>query len=156
MKLENYGLLKRIKRVAGSSAGSLYAVAVACKANVKDISNIVHRKNFSEFKDDSWGYVLDIVRLVNNYGFCKGDALYEWYGEVMNKFTGNSDITFLQLYNKTGILLVITGVNVNKGITEYFSFESHPEMSVRLAMRISTSIPLFFKSIQIRNHTHLP
>lgn len=146
--LEEKGIMGKIKRVIGSSAGSIFATAVATKMSTKSIKTILQDTDFASFKDDSWGYIPDVLRVWNYYGFCKGDSLYEWFGKMLS-VTGNSpDVTFLDLYHKTGIELVITGTNLNKAKTEYFSYETRPQMPIRLALRISTSIPLFFKAVQ--------
>lgn len=153
--LEGKDVLRNIKRVAGSSAGCIYAVAVALKLNSKVIKDEIRKVDFSSFKDDTWGYVLDVFRVINHYGICKGDAIYDWFGDLLEKYTGDANITFQQLYNITKVFLVITGTNVNKCKTEYFSYETTPNMPIRLAMRISTSIPLFFSAVQMNGDIYI-
>lgn len=146
--LEEMKVLKQIKRVIGSSAGCIFAAMVACKASYKEAEEIVKNKDFSELKDDTWGYVVDVIRVINYFGICKGDALYEWFGVILEKFTGNPDITFIQLFQRTGIELVITATNVNRMKETYFSHIEYPGMPVRLAGRMSCTIPLFFKPLE--------
>ncbi len=148
-------ILDNIKGVAASSAGTPYAVAIACKVKPSIIKEIMQETDFASFKDDSWGYVLDIARLINQYGICKGDALYNWIGDMLKEFAGSDNITFQQLFNKTGVHLVITGTNLNKKRTEYFSHETTPNMEVRLAVRISTSLPLFFKCVKMNGDLYI-
>jgi len=147
--LEEKNILKNIKHVIGSSVGSIFAASIACGMNSGDMKNIIRNENFEDLKDDTWGYVFDIIRVYNHYGFCKGDAMYDFCGKILDYSTNNADITFLELFEKTHIELVITGTNLNKCKTEFFSYKTRPEMKVRLAMRISASIPLFFKAIDM-------
>ena len=153
--LEEKNVLKNIKRVAGSSAGSLFAVMIACKTPVSTILKMVETTNFASLKDDSWGYVYDVIRIINCYGMCKGDALYEWCGNALEMSGYHKDVTFQELFDKTGIELVITGTNLNKYTTEYFSHNTYPNMQVRLASRISSSIPLFFSAINMNDNIYV-
>lgn len=154
-RLEELGLIKNIKRVIGSSAGCIFALSVACGIKSIDMKNIISNTDFSKFRDDSYGYVFDIIRVIKHYGICRGDKLYDWYSQLLYKFAGNESITFEELYKKTGIDLVITGTNLTKSKTEYFSHSNYAKMQVRLAMRISTSIPLFFKAIELDGCTYV-
>jgi predicted acylesterase/phospholipase RssA len=43
--------------------------------------------------------------------------------------------------------MVVCGSNITKGKPEYFGVDTHPCMSVSLAMRISCSIPLIFTPV---------
>ena len=154
--LHQINSIQNIKRVIGSSAGCLYAVSVACKVDYSTIENIIMSKDFSTLKDDNnWNYISDIIRIIYSYGLCKGDALFQWYSDILKQITGKENITFLELYEKTNIELVITGTNLNEMKTEYFSHKLSPTMELRLAMRISTSIPLYFKSIQLSNTVYV-
>ena len=47
----------------------------------------------------------------------------------------------MQLYKKTGIELCVTAVNVNMLSVEYFHPKTSPNTSVKLAVRMSLSIP---------------
>jgi NTE family protein len=152
--LEEHNLTLDVKRVIGSSAGCLYAVATACKVKCDVIENIINQKDLSTLSDSS-NVLVDLFRLVEYYGACKGDALYNWYSDILTQITGKSNITFIELFNKTGIELYITGTNLNEMKTEYFSHKSAPTMEIRMAMRISTSIPLYFKSVQYNNTVYV-
>ena len=146
--LQKRGTLSQIKRVIGSSVGVLPAVLIACRSSSEEAEKILDNKDFNDLKDDSWGYVADVFRVVYHYGMCRGDALFDWFGEILEKLVGNKDITFLELFNKTSIELVMTGTNLNKCREEYFSYQTQPNMPVRLGARISTAIPVYFKAVQ--------
>lgn len=139
--------LPNIKRVIGSSAGSLFAFLIACKKNYTKLEEFINEEDFSKVKDDTWGYVFDFVRIINYYGMCKGDELFNFISRACIKFTSKENITFKELYDKTNVDLIITGTNLNKKETEYFSYRNNPNMEIRMALRISMSIPLFFKAV---------
>ena len=150
--LEEIDIIRGIKGVIGSSAGSLYATLIACKASSADCRKIIENANFKSFRDDNsyWRFITNIWRLTSpsaRYGWCKGDAIYEWYGSILSDLTGSPSITFRELYEKTSVDLVITGTNITKNRTEYFSHATQPSMEVRVALRISTCIPFLFPAV---------
>jgi len=154
-ELEHMNILSKINRVAGTSAGAITAVLLSLGYSIKDISEIIANKNFNDFKDDSWGVILDTIRLVRKYGWHKGKNFYNWIGELIKKKVGKEHLTFRELHNLTGknefMELYITGTNLSNQVTEIYSYETEPNMEIREAVRISMSIPLFFQAVFRKN-----
>lgn len=148
--MEEYNLLQHIDKYAGSSAGAIFAAATAVGYTAQEIIDILQATDFESFKDDGW-VVFDLIRLMTQYGIYKGDAFYKWYESILAKKTGINDITFRQLYEKYGKTLVITGTCLNRAETYYFNHtnEKFADMPVTLAVRISMSIPLFWKAVRL-------
>ena len=151
---EEHNLMKYVKRVAGSSAGAIVAAGVAIGYNGEEIIKVLDETNFEDFKDDSWGVVLDAYRFFNQYGIYKGDKFLDWFKALVKAKTGDENTTFKQVYEKYGIELLITGTCLNRASTYYFHHEKWPDMPIALAVRISMSIPLVFKAIKL--HTKEP
>lgn len=147
----NGKFLSGTKNVVGSSVGSIIATGVACGATADQLRAKVLSIDFESLLDDSWGIVDDVYRVFTEYGFYKGDALYNLVGTTIQEFTGRADLTFDDLYNKTGKHLVVTGTNIDTENTVYFSRLKYPTMQVRDAVRISASFPLFYKSVNFNN-----
>jgi len=61
------------------------------------------------------------------------------------------DITFKQLHQVTGNELCITAVNVNMSRVEYFHPKTKPDVPIKLALRMSMSIPGVFKAVKLTN-----
>jgi len=151
--LEEHKILQQIKSFAGSSAGAIVATAVAIGFTSQEIIDVLQRTDFDKFKDDSWGVVLDLLRLLTQYGIYKGDAFYKWFANLLKEKTGNADITFQQIYEQYGTTLVITGTCLNKAKTFYFN-RHNPDfanMPVAFAVRASMSIPLFWKAVKYQD-----
>jgi NTE family protein len=148
---EYYGgkFLTGIKNVTGSSVGSIVAAAIACGATADYLENKMRKIDFSEFLDDSWGVCSDVYRVMTEFGWYKGDTLLAYIAKTIQELTGNSEITFEELYQLTGKNLVITGTNVNKMETIYFSRVKFPSFPVKLAVRISSSFPFFFRAEKV-------
>lgn len=151
--LEEYHLLDQIHSFAGSSAGAIVATAVAVGYSSQEIIDILQRTDFEAFKDDSWGVVMDLLRLLTQYGIYKGDAFYKWFSELMQQKTGDGNITFQQIYDRYGNDLVITGTCLNKANTIFFSRHDpvYANVPVAFAVRASMSIPLFWKAVKFQD-----
>jgi NTE family protein len=149
--MEELNILKNIKRYAGTSAGSIFAAMMACGATADYVTKTAYNIDFKKFEDDSWGIFRDIWRFIKEYGLYPGDAFYNYLGIVIKDLTGSPNTTFKQVRNKFGNDLVLTGCNVDTQKLVYFSADSDPDMPIRLAVRISSSFPFFFKSIVYKN-----
>jgi len=147
--LENKNIIKNIKRVAGTSAGAITATLIALNFNSKEIEKIL-KVDFKKFKDDSFFKTRNIIRLVKEYGWFKGDEFERWFSLIIKEKFGK-DLTFKDLYEMSKTQntkeLYIIGTNVNIGKEIIFSNETTPDMPIIKAVRISMSVPLFFKAV---------
>jgi len=133
---------------AGSSAGSLIAILLACGADYDFMYNTIWDFDISKLKDRTW-FGEDIIRFVSKFGFYKGDRLMQFIEDTLFRLIGIRNPTFSQIMSLTGNKLVITGANVSRNTVEYFTPGTHPDMSAALAVRISCSIPYFFKPVKL-------
>ncbi|CAN2045673.1 NTE family protein [Candidatus Magnetomoraceae bacterium gMMP-13] len=141
-------LLNKIQRVAGTSAGAIYAAIFGLNFSLKEIKDILSSLDFNKFLDDSWGVARDTERLINDFGWYKGDFFRNWMAELIAEKTGNSEATFAEIHRQKDVKgfkdLYFIGVNLSTRFSEVFSYEHTPRMCVADAVRISMSIPLFF------------
>ncbi len=151
--LDGEGILKDIRRVAGTSAGAITAALVALGVGAKDVGDIVAGTSFRSFMDDSWGFIRDTKRLLADYGWYKGDAFAAWMKKLVYRFADDANLTFAglrQLAEKHPDRyrdLHIVGTNLSMQAEKVFSAERTPDIPVWLATRISMSIPLFFAAV---------
>lgn len=155
--LDKEGILKNIKRVAGTSAGAMVAVLVGLNYTATEISEILWKLNFQNFLDDTFGYVRDIDRLINEYGWYKGDFFRELMAGYIKDKTGNGEITFKELAKaKKYRDIYLIGADLSTGFSKVFCYDTTPDVKVADAARISMSIPLFFRAVQnINNDGHV-
>lgn len=139
--------------VVGASAGSIVAVAVACRIPVDKIYDEMFNVDFQSFRDDSYGYVMDFYRLYKEFGWYKGDALERWISGVLQRHTDNADITFSEAFERYGIWLEIPTTDMNYPKTVYMSHETHPDLSLAKAVRRSAGIPFYYKADKHREST---
>jgi NTE family protein len=147
-ELRARGIAPQIKRVGGTSAGAINAILVGLNYSEEETKNILWKLNFKNFMDDSWGAIRDSERLLEKFGWYKGNFFRNWIGKVIKAKTGNTESTFADieaLKEKKGFKsLYFIGTNLSTRFSEVFSYEHTPRMCVADAVRISMSIPLFF------------
>ncbi|XP_021350464.1 uncharacterized protein LOC110448514 isoform X2 [Mizuhopecten yessoensis] len=141
--LEEIGAFPKVKRLAGASAGAMTAALLAVGYNSYEIEEFLSQDLSHYFLDASFGYFSLLPNLLRGYGWNPGNRIYEWFGSVIKKKTNDPDITFGELfrnkkYNKE-LCVVVT--NLNHMSEEYCHPKTTPDMPIRLAVRMSMSIP---------------
>ena len=146
--LAQRNILPGIVRIGGTSAGAINAILLGLGFSLKETKKILWSLDFHQFMDDSWGLVRDANRLINDFGWYKGDFFREWIGQLISQKTGNSESTFADIEamkeNKEFKSLYFMGTNLSTSFSEIFSAEHTPRICIADAVRISMSIPLFF------------
>ncbi len=151
-ELDKKGILHDIKRVAGTSAGAIQACLLSIGYTPEEIIEIVNDTPIESFNDD--GFVSKATkRLFKEYGWFRGDSFLQKMEEVIYKRTGNADLTFEELHHLASSYpfrdLYVTGTNLTNQSLEVFSFETYPKMRIADAVRISMSIPLYYRSLWV-------
>ncbi len=146
--LEEKRYLSDIKRVGGTSAGAINALIFALGYSVKEQREIIESKDFKEFMDDSPLASTNIYRLVTDFGWNKGDEFLVWIDEKIEKKLGKKKATFQDLIDANIPALYITGTNLSTGYVEFFSAESHSNIPIADALRITMAIPIYFSAVR--------
>jgi len=146
--LEEKAILQDIVRIGGTSAGAINAILLGLGFSLEETKDVLSSLDFNKFMDDSWGLVRDADRLINDFGWYKGDYFRGWIGKLLKQKTGNSESTFADIeamkQNKGFKSLYFMGTNLSTSFSEVFSSEHTPRVCIADAVRISMSIPLFF------------
>lgn len=142
--LEEMGLYAKLTHFAGSSAGAMVAALMACRVSPHKIKEVLMQLDFKELEDNSWFIFRDIYRLYTEYGWNKGDAIEKVYGDILDEYVGDRNITYADIKSKYNATLITTSTDFSEGITIYRSPETSPEMSILKGIRESASIPLFY------------
>lgn len=130
--LKKAGMLRHVKTVVGTSAGALVAAAlVSNRASLKTLDRLV------AYKAD-----IDLSSILSTFGIDSGRDLERWIGVLLGKA-----YTFREMFDSTGIRLVVCATNVTDRVPVYFSVDTAPDMDVALALRMSCTIPLYFTAV---------
>ena len=153
--LEKKRILDNIVRVGGASAGAINALLFGLGYTTEETYNILWRLDFRHFKDASW-WPLNVLRMFNRYGWYKGEFFKKWIESLIRQKTGSPHTTFAELSQKKGTQgfrdISMIGTNLSTRFSEIYSSELTPDMQLADAVRISMSIPLFFKAVRDARH----
>lgn len=152
--LERRGLLRHVRRTAGTSSGAMAATFLALGATPDEMADILLRTPFHKFMDASRWVGGDLQRLLRDFGWFKGEMLERWARANIAALTGEARLTFSEhrrrVRTNPGRLLDLTivGANLTIQAAEIFDADKTPDMPIYEALRISMSIPLFFKAVR--------
>jgi NTE family protein len=154
IELENRGVLKDIQRVGGSSAGAIQACLLAVGYTADEINSITANTPIESFNDEG-SIAKKTKNLINEYGWYAGESFHSTIQKLIADHTGKPNLTFAELHELAKSYpyrdLFVTGTNLSKQKPEVFSHETYPNMRVCDAVRVSMSIPLYFKAVWVND-----
>ena len=133
--LKKAGHLENVNLYVGTSIGAIIATALAMGLDPDDI----FEKRVVGFK---YCPDVDIGLLDKAFGLDSGANFDKWLAHIFP-----ATLTFESLYQKNNATVVIVATNLNKRHAEYFSRTTTPSMSIRHALRISCSVPVYFAAV---------
>lgn len=152
IELENRGILPQIQRVGGTSAGSIQACLLAVGYSAEEISEIIANTPIETFNDGGTVFRAG-KRFLKKFGWYEGKNFLETIKKFIIERTNKPDLTFSELHELAQTVpfrdLYVTGVNLTKQKLEIFSYETYPDMKICDAVRISMSIPLYYKAVLV-------
>lgn len=152
-ELEKAGVLRGLTRVGGTSAGAIQAALLAVGYSAQEIIEVVNATPVQRLNDGRFIFFGGTHRLVKEYGWYRGDEFSTYLGELVARKTNNAHLTLGELHalaqKQPGRFrdLYTTGTNLTTQRVQVFSHETTPSMRVADAVRISMSIPLYFRAV---------
>ncbi|THU38157.1 patatin [Niastella caeni] len=149
--LDSMGILKGIQRVAGTSVGAIQGALLAVGYTSGEIIELTSHIPLKQFNDGGWAVVGGISRVRKQFGWYKGEKIAKWMEDLIAAKTGNGQITFAELHAQSAEKgykdLYITGTDLTYQMLRVFSHETYPQMRICDAVRISLSIPLYYRAV---------
>jgi NTE family protein len=143
--LEQSQITPQIKSVAGTSAGAITATMVSLGYTASEFIEIMMNLDFSKLEDGS--EIGGPVRLIEDYGWFKGDYFLSLMQNYVGQKAQNARATFGDLKRQGGFKdLYVFGTDLSKQAVQEFSHRTTPDVAVADAVRISMSIPFFFEA----------
>jgi len=149
--LERAGIYPaQVRRVAGTSVGSILAMFAALGATGAEMAERVLTDLQELVLDGAGGRVGSAVRAAVARGMHPGRRSFDFLGEVLHDYTGSADVTFGQLLDRCGRELCVPVTNVTRMMTEYCHPKTTPHMPVRVAVRMSMSLPVLLQPVLLQ------
>jgi len=147
--LQDNGKFDDLKEISGASAGALMALLyTVSKGNIQDIfDNCMTIRGF----DDK----INLLELFDKYGLIDTLEFFEKVMKFCENYCSRREPTFQELYNHNPIKIHIAAFCVDNTRTDYFSVDTHPNMSIVKAVKASMAIPLVFNSCIIDERIYI-
>ena len=134
--LRRRGLLRGVTTMVGTSAGALVCAVLACGRDPREIAGALGP---TSFRPD-----INLRDLPRSFGLDTGSGLLSFIDGILGE-----RVTFAQLHDRHGIKLVVCVTNVTRRCAEYLGPDTHPDMDVALALRMTCSVPLYFSAVHL-------
>ncbi|MBF9141282.1 patatin-like phospholipase family protein [Hymenobacter properus] len=152
-ELEQRGVLAGLRRVGGTSAGAIQAALLAVGYSAQEIIDVVNATPVQRLNDGRFIFFGGTHRLITQYGWYRGDEFSTYLSELVARKTQKPNLTLAELHGLAQKEptrfrdLYTTGTNLTQQRVQVFSYETNPTMRVADAVRISMSIPLYFRAV---------
>lgn len=140
--LQSNNILDKIEEIYGSSIGAYIAFFLCIGISSKNICEII-KVDLTKLQD------FDMRRFLTEWGFDDGNKFANFVNATIKTAGYEPNITFTELAVFSKYKLFICGTNINKSQPIYFSVDTHPDMEIRDALRISGGYPFAFTPINI-------
>lgn len=152
--LDELGVRPYLKRFAATSAGCAPALFLSIGLNAEQFKKEMDSLDLTSFNDGAKNVPIGKnvflgYNAFKNLGMHPATVPLDFFGDILERYTGNKDITFLEIYQRYGTELCITVSNVSRMQSEYCHVNTTPDMPVRRAMRASISLPFLFEPIEL-------
>ncbi len=149
-ELDKKHYLDSLEVVGGTSAGSITACLLSLGFTPEEMETELQTLNFRKFNDNRIPLFSGLRNITKYYGWYKGDAFEKWIRKLIKTKTQNPNITFKDLHdNQRYKDLYIMGASINNQRSINFNYKTYPNMQIATAVRISMSIPYYFKPVII-------
>ncbi|EDV22531.1 uncharacterized protein TRIADDRAFT_58860 [Trichoplax adhaerens] len=135
---------RRIKRIAGASAGAMLASLLAIGLKLKDIDYLLNQNIKGILEDHALGCCSLLPNLITKFGWNPGRRIERWFRQRFKELNIDSDITFAQLLERNDTELCIVSTNLNRLSADYLHAKTTPNMEIYKAVRMSMSLPFYF------------
>ena len=146
----NIIVLNKINNYYCCSAGSIISFLLALNYTTKELCYI-----WKKLPLHKYNIQFNIDNLFINNGLDNGNNIMIILQTMLYKKYNQYDITFKQFYETFNKKINIIATNLTKFKEELFSYETTPNMSVLIAIRMSIAIPIIFTPVIYNNNVYV-
>ena len=133
---QRFGPLE-FQHLGGTSAGAITAAILATGKKPADLLRILGTTNFNKFRDGRGIVLMKSWDFFVHAGLYRGDSFEKWMGGAVGHLT----------MGQTEIPLSVVTFDVRNRELVVISSESHPDLPIAKACRMSMSIPAAFRAV---------
>lgn len=147
--LEKRGYLKKFETFVGSSVGALILAMHLVGYTPSELYKFVMKFEMHRVKS------INAFNFLQVFGLDSGTRITYVLKRLIEAKTNNPTMTLQDLYKLTGKKLILTTVCMNTMEACYLSYETHPDLPLYLAIRMSISIPLFYTPVRYNDKLYI-
>lgn len=144
--------INNINTIHAVSIGSMIAVLLCLKIPINVIIDYIINKPLKKlFSVD----MENIYNITDELGIFNKTLLEDLYYSFFGSLELDYNMSLKQLYEYSGIELIIPSVRLNEWTIEDFSYKTHPELSVIDATYMSSSLPFLLKPMKYKDSYYI-
>jgi NTE family protein len=143
--LEEYNIIKNIKIIAGASIGGIIGILYLIGYTPDELFDFIKLMDLHLMRNTN------IENVLTKFGIDNGNNLFLIISKMFVAKKIDVNITFQKLYEITSVKIILSTVCVNTREVHYLSYDTHPNMSVIFAMRMTSAVPFIFHPIKYNN-----
>ena len=125
-------IIDTVETFCGTSVGSMFALACACKLSMEQIEKLLKGFDFQKIAEGgAKNFISNADRVYRTYGWYSHEGLMNLIKQICNEAFGKDDVTMADLYSTTGKDFIAVATDIEGGKSIYFSHITHPELSVK-------------------------
>jgi len=140
-------MIKNIENFYGSSVGTIIGIFYIIGYTPFEIFNILLNLNLQDYWDFNFNNIEYSFSLIS-------DLFFKKIKEVFEKME-NSNITFIEFYNKYNVKLNLFATSLTQRKNVCFNIETYPNANVFRVLQASCSIPLIFPPVNINDEYYI-
>jgi len=143
--LDELKLLRGFRKLVGCSIGGVVLFLHAIGYRHTELIDFVRNFDFGDVSE------LSVMNFPDRYGLESGDKIVKLLRIMLKRKMQCEDISFSELYDRTGLSLCLNTVCLNTRELIYLDKQNYPELSVIMAVRMTVSLPILFTPVQWKN-----
>jgi|SaaInlStandDraft_4_1057021.scaffolds.fasta_scaffold05921_3 NTE family protein len=147
--MNNLDKMKYIKRVIGTSVGSLFGVLAVCKCTNSEI-DVYRKKFYKELTELDETSIQQGINMYEHLGLHDNKNIKKVVDDLLFEKYGKHNMNLLQLYEATGVEYTAVTMCLNTRKAVYQNHVSNPTLDVGEAVLMSAAVPFFF--VQVKYH----
>lgn len=137
--LEEYHM--KPQAISGASIGAIIGTMMSIGYTHNELYEFIEYFNYDDVCD------FEISNLIDEGGIETGNKITRLLQAMIKNKLHKYCITFEEHFVITNVWLVINASCLNTQSCEYFSYKTHPKMYIHDALRMTMSLPLWFKPV---------
>ena len=150
------GFMKALKEcnmkpqaISGASIGAIIGTMMSIGYSYQELYEFIEHFNYDQVCD------FEISDFMEEGGIETGNKITRLLQAMIKNKLHKYCITFEEHYEKTNVWLIINASCLNSQQCEYFSYKTHPTMYIHEALRMTMSLPLWFKPIHYKDSMYV-